>query len=284
MNPSFNGINRDNQSSGHFVEHRQLNGKSFGLYELESRLREGLKLCKIKDVKQLSERIKRTELRIHQYLDEDRISESDQEKRYLDEIKHLQVLSETVSFQSAVFLSKDLDKVALSELEDRLRCGLENCKITEMTQITERIRRTEKRIEQYEEEDRIEEAQHEMRYLCHLQLLQRIIEEMFLRKSADSSSTTSFSGEENKRRLDDISAIPVCAQKTIMELLSHFQQRLLGEDVVENTSDSRARRLELIIASSARTRGAIYRAYQRYIFKILCERYTTKIANQQCLR
>lgn len=43
MNPPFNGINRDNQSGEHFIEHPQLNGKSFGLYELESRLKEGLK-------------------------------------------------------------------------------------------------------------------------------------------------------------------------------------------------------------------------------------------------
>lgn len=112
--------------------------------------------------------------------------------------------------------------------------------------MTERIRRTEKRIEQYGEEDRIEEAQHEMRYLCHLQLLERIIEEMFLKKSADSSSKTSFSWEEDKRRLNDISTMPVCAEKTIMELLSHFQKRFPGENVVETTNDSRVRRLELL--------------------------------------
>ena len=238
MNLSSAPTDSSKQSSRHLFEHSQPNGKSLELYELENQLKDSLESCKIKDVRQLPERIKRIEIRIQQYLDEGRNSDTDQERRYLNELKQLLVLSEAVSFQSAAFLSKHLDKVALSELVNRLRYGLEKCKIEEMTQIIVRIRRTEKRIELYEEEDRTEEAQHEMRYLRELQLLQRISEEIFLRKSNKSSSKTNF--------CEDVGEIPRCAEKTIVELLSYFRQRLIGEEIVENTADSVTARLELL--------------------------------------
>jgi aryl carrier-like protein len=201
MNPFSATLNSSNQSSGRVIEHTQLHGKPLELDEVENRLKQGLDSCRIKDVTQLSERIKRTEIRIQQYLDEDRNTESDRERLYLNDLKQLQGLSEALSFQSAAFLSEHLDKIPLSELEDRLRYGLEKCKIKQMTHTIERMRRAEKRIEQYEEEDRTEEAQYEMGHLRHLQVLQRIIEEIFLRKSTASSSKV-ITAEREKKRVD----------------------------------------------------------------------------------
>ncbi|CAF1574878.1 unnamed protein product, partial [Didymodactylos carnosus] len=216
------------------------NGKPFELFELENRLRDGLKSCKIKDVTQLFDRIKRTEMRIQQYTDETRNDEAEEERQYLNEVKRLQVLREDMVLQSIEYLSKNIDRLEMNELEDRLRYGFEKCKIRDMIQIIERIERAEKRIEQYQDEYRIDAAKQEMRYLRDLQLVQIIISEIFRRKSIGLISNN----EEKSQRIDlsnlrqELTEIPDCAEKTIMELLVYFHQRLLGDDINENTLDS----------------------------------------------
>ncbi|CAF4959426.1 unnamed protein product, partial [Rotaria magnacalcarata] len=71
--------------------------------------------------------MKRTEERIQQYYDENRVNEAEQETTYLNELKQLKVLSEEISLKITVFFSKAIDQLNLSELENRLKYGLEKC-------------------------------------------------------------------------------------------------------------------------------------------------------------
>ncbi|CAF1295905.1 unnamed protein product [Rotaria sordida] len=213
---------------------------------------------------QLGERMKRTEERIQQYKDEDRNDEAKIEEKYLNALKQLKDLSEEISLKSALLLSQNIDKLDLSELENRLTYGLEKYKIKDVTQLTERIKRSKKRIEQYEDEDRTDAAEQEIRYVRDLEQLQRITEEIFYRKSTEPilknddalhqktraeeiignvSDSRTFREEENKRAdlknlLDDLVHMPYCAEKTIMELLADFQQTLLRDCIVNKMPDS----------------------------------------------
>ena len=218
-------------------------GNHLELRELEHRLKYGLEKCRIKDMAQISERIRRTEERIEQYENEDRKSEAEQERRYLSELKQLQVLRENISVKYTALLSKEIPQLELSELEDRLRYILEKCKMKEVEQLTERLRRTEKRIEQYEEEKRGDAAGQEIRHLRDLEQVQRITEEIVLRRSTGSIPKDETQGIEATKRLilknlrNDIILMPCCAEKTIMKLIAYFQQKLLGEKIDEHTAD-----------------------------------------------
>ncbi|CAF5221384.1 unnamed protein product, partial [Rotaria magnacalcarata] len=102
-------------------------GKKSELRELKTQLKHGLQMCKMKDMTQIGERMKRTEERIQQYYDENRVNEAEQETTYLNELKQLKVLSEEISLKITVFFSKAIDQLNLSELENRLKYGLEKC-------------------------------------------------------------------------------------------------------------------------------------------------------------
>ncbi|CAF0837737.1 unnamed protein product [Adineta steineri] len=216
------------------------NGKPFELFELENRLRDGLKSCKIKDITHLSERMKRTEMRIQEYVDETRNKEAEKEKEYLNELKRLQVLHEDIVLQSIEYLSKNIDRLEINELETRLRYGFEKCKIQDTIQIEERIKRIEKRIEMYQNEDRRDAVEQEMKYLHDLQLVQIIISEIFRRKSIGLvSNNEEKSGRiELNNLLHQLTEIPECAEKTVMELLEYFYRRLLNDNTNETMSNS----------------------------------------------
>ncbi|CAM4958278.1 unnamed protein product [Rotaria socialis] len=238
-----------------------IDGKNFELRELENRLKYGLQKCKMKDMTQLDERIKRTEERIQQYEHEDRNEEAEKERKYVNDLKQLKILAEE---NSSLLLSYTIDKLDLSELENRLEYGFEKCKIKDVIQLTERIKRTEKRIEQYEDENRIDAAAQEMKYLRDLEQLKQIAGEIFFRKSTETNSknddrfnqmtsvkeivdsagySSTFHEEKEKQEelknlLDDLVDMPCCAEKTIVELLAHFQQKLLTHSIGEKTPDS----------------------------------------------
>ncbi|CAF1267133.1 unnamed protein product [Adineta steineri] len=216
------------------------NGRPFELFELENRLRNSLKLCKIKDIAQLSERMKRTEIRIQEYLDETRNEEAEKEKEYLNELKRLQILREDIVLQSIEYLSKNIDRLEINELETRLRYGFEKCKIQDIIEIEERIKRTEERIEMYQNEDRRDAVEQEMKYLHDLQLVQIIISEIFRRKSIGLVSNNEEKSEriELNNLLYQLTDIPECAEKTVMELLEYFYRRLLNDNTNEIMSNS----------------------------------------------
>ncbi|CAF5226597.1 unnamed protein product, partial [Rotaria magnacalcarata] len=54
-------------------------GKKSELRELKTQLKHDLQMCKMKDMTQIGERMKRTEERIQQYYDENRVNEAEQE-------------------------------------------------------------------------------------------------------------------------------------------------------------------------------------------------------------
>ncbi|CAF1581989.1 unnamed protein product [Rotaria magnacalcarata] len=237
-------------------------GKKSELRELKTQLKHDLQMCKMKDMTQIGERMKRTEERIQQYYDENRVNEAEQETTYLNELKQLKVLSEEISLKITVFFSKAIDQLNLSELENRLKYGLEKCKIKDVIELTERIKRTERRIDEYEDQDRRDEVEQEMNYLRDLEKLQRIVKEIFFRKSNETTSINNdntlsqkisvgeiISHEERENvenLLEDLVHIPCCAEKTIMELLADFQQRLLGDSRVDKTFDSTFLKLQTL--------------------------------------
>lgn len=249
MDQFSSSIPENKKSSINSTEHEQINrllaactskdGKKFELRELENRLRYTVEKCRIKDMTQLSERMKRTEERIQQYQDEKRIDAVEYERKYLNELKQLQTLREEIAAKYTTLLSKSIDTLELNELEDQLKYSLEKCKITDVTQLTDRLKRTEKRIEQYEDEERKDAAEQEMSYMRDLEHLQRLIEEILFRKSTTSVSKVEANKRTDLENLrDDFTHMPCCVERTTMELLAYFQQKLLRDCIDENTSDS----------------------------------------------
>lgn len=235
-----NALMRQREDTSTRVTCLNANGKPFELFELESRLRDGLKSCKIKDIIHLSERMKRTKMRIQEYVDETRNEEAEKEREYLNELTQLQLLREDIVLQSIEYLSKNIDRLEINELETRLKYGFEKCKIQDIIQIGERIKRTEERIEIYQNEDRRDAVEQEMKYLHDLQLVQIIISEIFRRKSVGLVSNNEEKSEriELNNLLHQLTEIPECAEKTVMELLEYFYRRLLNDNRNETISNS----------------------------------------------
>ncbi|CAF1428217.1 unnamed protein product, partial [Didymodactylos carnosus] len=138
-------------------------------------------------------------------------------------------------------------------LEEQLKNGLEKLKIRDANLISQKIQRTEERIKDYKEEEKQEDIEKEQKYLWELQKLQKISEKIYSKSASGISNKDSESNvdrtdrqdvasssniialEKNKKILhlnelrEDSATMPPCAEKTILGLLEHFEQKLLED-------------------------------------------------------
>ncbi|CAF3541480.1 unnamed protein product [Rotaria socialis] len=155
--------------------------------------------------------------------------------------------------QSKNTISKESNDYRLADLGQQLKNGLEKLKIPDVSLISQKIQEIEVRIKEYDDEGRIDDIEKEEKYLRELQELQKISELIYPEsissiphkdnesnvnravKQGLASSSNIIALEKNKRLLhlnelrEDFAAMPPCAEKTILELLEHFQQKLLED-------------------------------------------------------
>ncbi|CAF1267204.1 unnamed protein product [Adineta steineri] len=222
-----------------------------GVDELQKKLNDGLTKCKISNVKDLSEKIRRSEQRIKEYQDEDRLEEAENENKYLTELnKLLKLANELDKLKATASSSLDNSELKLRELEEKLESGLLKFKISNISVLPEKIRRSEQRMKEYQDEDRLEEAEKEKEYLRNLEDLSKLANEIMNLKSNSGkpstdvlpkstkiasevvdNSTTSIKHDVEKKKSDDVNIfhqdwidMHPCAERTVMQLLEHFQR------------------------------------------------------------
>ncbi|CAF1204485.1 unnamed protein product [Adineta steineri] len=238
--------------------------KPSGVDELEQKLNNGLTKYKISNVKDLSEKIRRSEQRIKEYKDEDRLEEAENENNYLTELNKLQKLADELDKHKAT-ASNSLDNsgIKLRELEEKLESGLLKFKISSISVLPEKIQRLKKRISEYQEENRIDEAEKEKEYLRNLEDLSKLANEIMNLKSYSEkpstdvlpkstkigsevvdNSTTSIKHDVEKKKSDhdnivhqDWVDMHSCAEKTVMQLLEYFQRIKCDGD--QNSTDQK---------------------------------------------
>ncbi|CAF2001897.1 unnamed protein product [Rotaria magnacalcarata] len=165
--------------------------------------------------------------------------------------------------QSGNTIPKEGNESRLADLEQQLKNGLEKLNIPDVSLIPQRIQEVEGRINVYDDERRIDDIEKEENYLRELQELQKIAasinsESISIIPNKDNESNVNITDkqeglvrsiniialEKNKGLLhlnelrEDCAAMPSCAEKTILELLEHFQQKLLENHPYSQEQDS----------------------------------------------
>ncbi|CAF1149858.1 unnamed protein product [Adineta steineri] len=167
-----------------------------GVDELQKKLNDGLTKCKISNVKDLPEKIRRSEQRIKEYKDEDRLEEVENENKYLTELNKLQKFADELDKHKATASSSlDNSQSKLRELEEKLQSDLLKFKLSSVKDLSDKTKRSEQRIKEYKDEDRLEEAENENIYLTELNELQKLADELDKHKG---TASTSLDNSESK--------------------------------------------------------------------------------------
>ncbi|CAF4051597.1 unnamed protein product [Adineta steineri] len=247
------------------VAFSSLNNSELKLRELEEKLESGLLKFKISSISVLTEKIQRSEQRIKEYKDEDRSEEAENENKYLTELNKLQKLADELDKHKAtVFGSLDNFELKLRKLEDKLESDLLKFKMSNISVLPEKIQRSKKRISEYQEENRIDEAEKEQEYLKNLEDLSKLANEIMNLKSNSrkpstdvlpkstkiasevvDNSTTSIKHDVEEKKSDDVNIfhqdwidMHPCAEKTVMQVLEHFQR--INRNGNQNLSDQKS--------------------------------------------
>ncbi|CAF4390604.1 unnamed protein product, partial [Adineta steineri] len=123
---------------------------------LEKQLADSLAKLRITDIKALPDRIARSEKRIEEYREEGRLEEVKKETAILNECKKLQKLAEDIHNRKSTGHGSEKSKsFELNQLEQRLATGLANMKMVDPTKLLERIAKSEERIREFEDEERV---------------------------------------------------------------------------------------------------------------------------------
>ncbi|CAF1379126.1 unnamed protein product [Rotaria sordida] len=181
---SFTMINQSipNQDNEHTLE------------DLEQQLNNGLKELKIRDINVLPQRIQRIQNRIKEYEEEERIEEANNEKEYLRKLQQLQNLVDKISrLKSAESSNKNDQQSELLQLKQKLSKSLAKMKIQDEKVLVERIQKIKQRIQEFQDEDRLEEAVKETDHLGKLEDIQNLVDEI-----AKLSSNNSESNQDNE--------------------------------------------------------------------------------------
>ncbi|CAF3671837.1 unnamed protein product [Rotaria socialis] len=227
-------------------------GNEYELSELQQKLNSGLQKYNFQNAGELETEIQDTTERIQRFHRQSRTEQAQEEMKFLGELKELKELSDKIARwtpnKSVSLFSHELK---LQELRDKLNSGLTKINLLNVNQLPGEIQDAEERIQKYQKQGRKENAEDEMKFLLELQELKRISEEICTLTSVPSADLThepttepslsalpviteiSTSDEHNKKRLylevllGDMADIPSCAEKTIVELLVQYENRLL---------------------------------------------------------
>ncbi|CAF1640086.1 unnamed protein product, partial [Didymodactylos carnosus] len=156
-------------------------GNQMNLDELEKRLSSGLAKFKISDMNILSDRIRRSKDRIEEYRATERIEDAEKEMKYLREYEMLAELAEKINRAKS-----NASKLDTTNLEKQLADDLAKMRISDVKLLSARIARSEKRIDEYREEGRSDEAEKEQKILNECKRLQTLAEDIRTRKSMGS--------------------------------------------------------------------------------------------------
>jgi hypothetical protein len=153
-------------------------GNDYELSEKKQELNTGLDKFKIR-VDMLSQKIKRTEERIKDFEEEERRDDAKKERAILNELQRLQnLVNEIAELSQKLSMPQQNDQLILRQLKEELENGLAKYKIRDEAMLLQRIKRTEERIEEYENEGRTEDVEKETIILNDLQRLQELANEI----------------------------------------------------------------------------------------------------------
>ncbi|CAF0787349.1 unnamed protein product [Adineta ricciae] len=244
--------------------------------QLSSRLVE----LKIRDVNLLPEKIKRAQEYIKDCEDDGRAEEADKEKERLRKLGQLKILVDKISQLDAVESNSTecSRQVEFLRLQEKLSSSLARMKIQDEKSLLQKIKKAKERINDFQDDNRVEEAEKESEYLGKLQEIQQLMNEVAkfnsdmptLRRIESQTETTDHNilrheehhgvprnrlqqtttdhneqqpvdvvpltetlpnvagNEQMQQRLhpeSDLTRIPYCAERTIMELLKHCVQK-----------------------------------------------------------
>ena len=237
--------------------------------ELEKTITSSTAKLKISDVSLLPDKILRSEQRINEFRDEDRVKEAEAEELYLKELKSLKALIDKTAVLKTTSSDVSSDKASDShELENQLNQNFARLKIRDVTQLPVRIERSKERIQQYEDEENTDAVEREKILLDELGELQKLSEKLSSLKSTPTlpppepnlsvlapptlETTVAISAlpSPNASYLDelreDLATMPSCAEKSTLELLVQFEQKLLNSKTHTHDSESVALLLQTL--------------------------------------
>ncbi|CAF3144286.1 unnamed protein product [Rotaria sp. Silwood2] len=232
----------------------QKEGNAYELSELQQKLNSGLKKYNFQNVDDLEKEIQKTNERTQKFQEQGRKEKAQEEMEFLRELKGFKELSDKIArWNSNASFSQCNSELKLLKLTEKLNSGLTKINLPNVNQLRGEIRDTEERIQTYQKQGRKENAQDEIKFLNELQELERISEEIctltfvpsddLIHEPTTQPSLSPLSlvteigtsDEQNKKRFylkvlrGDMADIPCCAEKTIMELLVHYEERLLED-------------------------------------------------------
>jgi energy-coupling factor transporter ATP-binding protein EcfA2/uncharacterized protein YukE len=208
----------------------------------------------------LSGKIQGTVDQISGYEEQEKTEEAENEENNLNELKD--PWDEVMKPKNVSYNSLPNNKSKVRELKEKLDNGLAKIHLQNVDELIEKIQNSEKLIDELEKQERKEEVQNEIKFLRELQELRKLWEEIriqtsvelmpnkvessiqpILAKPSNDVDVIPFSLQHKKRSyLENLSAdlavMPSCARKTTMELIVHFEQRLLGDFASSEKKDS----------------------------------------------
>ena len=155
------------------------NDVEFKVCQMKEQLKNELAQFKIRDVDMLLERIQKTEERIKKYEADKRMTDVEKQTVYLEKLQRLQHLANQIaqlSQRASTYHRSDHSKVL--QMKEELTIGLAKLAIQNEALLLQKIQETEQLIEEYEEEERIDDAEAERVFLKELQRLQTLVSEI----------------------------------------------------------------------------------------------------------
>ncbi len=126
--------------------------------QMEEELSNGFAKLKIRDEIMLAQRIQKTKERIKDYEEEERTNDVEREKNILKELQRLQNLANQIARLSQES-SHDDSQFKLRCMKEELGNGFTKQKIRDEAMLSQRIQKTQERIKEYQEEERIDDVE-----------------------------------------------------------------------------------------------------------------------------
>ncbi|CAF4352341.1 unnamed protein product, partial [Rotaria magnacalcarata] len=186
------------------------------LRELEQSLASRQAKLKITDLSVLPQKIRHSQERVKDFQDDGRHDDAEKESKHLSDLKEMLTLSQKITKLKA---SKDSGEGQLIALEESLTNSKIKLKITDLTVLPEKIRRTEERVKDFRDDGRNDDAERETRFLSDLKELLALSENITKLKSSgsncDSQSVTLEERLANIKARFNITDLSVLSEKIL---------------------------------------------------------------------
>ncbi|CAF0934036.1 unnamed protein product [Adineta steineri] len=221
------------------------NNSQVELHRMEEDLQNSLAKLKIKDILTLPQKISRTEERIKDYEEEERIDDAEKERVLLKELQRLENLKKKIDQMNESPNSQDNLQSKIEKFEVEFRTGLEKTKVKDIQMLSQKILKTEERIKDYEEEERIDDAEKERVFLKEYHRLQnlwneidRLTKELSVAPDDTQMKLEKMTDELNNGlktlRIKDVKLLPQKIMKT-KERIEDFKDDQRMDDIEKET-------------------------------------------------